>query len=71
MTKSAQPNQPEQLLLRLPAVEKLTGLKRTSIYNMVKANEFPVPVKLSARAIAWRSGDIARWQESRQPAVAA
>lgn len=60
---------PERLL-RLPEVESLTGLRRTSIYLGVKAKTFPAPVKLGVRAIAWRESDIATWQASRVVVVA-
>jgi prophage regulatory protein len=54
-----------QRLLRLPQVEDLSGLGRSSIYAAIKAGTFPKPVKLSVRAVAWRESDIAQWQNSR------
>lgn len=58
---------PEKLL-RLPEVESLTGLKKSSIYAGMKASPptFPHCVRLSARAVAWRESDIATWQAQRQ-----
>jgi len=53
-------------MLRLAAVEQLTGLKKTSIYDGVRNNTFPPPVRLAARAVAWRESDLIRWQEKRQ-----
>ncbi|MDP2408076.1 MAG: AlpA family phage regulatory protein [Hydrogenophaga sp.] len=61
----AQAAKPEKLL-RLPAVEELTALRKSSIYAGAKAGTFPQPVRLSARAVAWRESDIAEWQASRQ-----
>ena len=52
-------------LLRRPQVESMTGLKRSSIYALMKCGEFPHPVKLSARAVAWRSDDINAWIRNR------
>lgn len=52
-------------LLRLPAVEERTGLKRSSIYAGVKNKSFPAPVRLSARAVAFREEDIDRWISGR------
>ena len=60
---------PERLL-KLPEVESLTALRRSSIYNGVKAKTFPSPVRLGPRAIAWREQDIASWLASRVPVVA-
>ncbi len=48
-------------LLRLPAVEDRTGLKKSTIYAGVKARTFPAPVRLSARAVAFREEDIDLW----------
>lgn len=52
-------------LMRRKAVETETGLPRSSLFSLIAKNEFPAPVRLSARAVAWRSGDVAAWIESR------
>ena len=52
-------------ILRLPAILKLTGLCRTTIWRMVKAGTFPQPVQLGARAVGWRASDVEEWLESR------
>lgn len=48
-------------LVRLPAVEERTGFKKSSVYAGVKAGTFPAPVRLSARAVAWRDEDLDQW----------
>ncbi len=50
-------------LLRMPAVKARTGLGRTSILNRVKRGDFPKPLKLGARCIAWPSREIDSWIE--------
>lgn len=55
-------------LLRLPQVKDLTGLSRATIYRYVDAGEFPRPVKLGPRAIAWHASDIDGWIAGRIPA---
>lgn len=67
------PSKTPERFLRLSAVEQLTGLKKTSIYEGMKATPrtFPVPVRLSARAVAWRESDIATWQAQRQQTTGA
>lgn len=52
-------------LLRLPAVMAMAALGRSSIYSAVKSGNFPAPVRLSARAVAWREEDISRWVSER------
>jgi prophage regulatory protein len=50
-------------LLRLPQVEALVGLKKSAIYAGCRAKPptFPVPIKLSPRAVAWPESAIQRW----------
>lgn len=62
---NAQARKPERYL-RLPEVERLTALKKSSIYAGMKASTFPYCIRLSARAVAWRESDIATWQAQRQ-----
>jgi prophage regulatory protein len=52
---------------RLPRVQDLTGLGRTSIYAI---KDFPKPFKLTARGVAWRESEVVAWMESRQRASA-
>ena len=54
-----------QRLLRRPIVEDLTGLSRSSIYQKIRKAEFPRPVKIGCRAVAWKSSDIEDWLNSR------
>lgn len=55
-------------LLRLPAVVSLIGYQRSTIYQLIKNGTFPRPVKLGARASAWKSQEIQAWIDSRQRA---
>jgi prophage regulatory protein len=48
-------------LLRLPVVESLTGLKRSTIYRGMRQRTFPLAVRLSARAVAWRESEVLAW----------
>lgn len=56
---------PPYKLLRLPAVEERTALRKSSIYAQVKAGKFPAPVRLTENAVAWRESEINAWIESR------
>lgn len=58
-------------LLRLDAVERITGLKRSWIYKNVRAGNFPAPVRMSPRAVGWRESELARWIEACQKTVEA
>nr|WP_152456427.1 AlpA family transcriptional regulator [Microbulbifer sp. THAF38] len=52
-------------ILRLPEVERQTGLKKTYIYALVKKGEFPTPIKLGERASGWLSSEVCQWVQDR------
>ena len=52
---------PGEGLVKLPAVLNATGLSRSTLYARVKIGEFPAPVKLGERAIAWRVESVRAW----------
>lgn len=54
----------EQLhsFLRLKQVRALVGLSRSAIYDRIRRGDFPRPVAIGARAVAWPSSSIAEWQ---------
>ena len=55
-------------LLRLPEVIRITGLGRDSIYRLGNLGCFPMRVKVSERASAWRENEVLRWIETRPAA---
>lgn len=57
----------QQPLLRLPAVLRITGLSRSTIYKLMAEGEFPAARKLTRRSVAWCSADVTQWVESRAP----
>lgn len=52
-------------ILRLPEVIATTGLGRSSIYAYVQKNAFPHPIRLTERAVGWKSDEVAAWIEQR------
>ena len=56
-------NAPKKFL-RLPAVIDLVGIKRTVIYERIKAGTFPKPVQIGPRAVAWDQEELVKWQDS-------
>ncbi len=56
-------NAPKKFL-RLPAVIELVGIKRTVIYERMKAGTFPKPVQIGPRAVAWDQEELAQWQQN-------
>ena len=53
------------IFLKRPEIEQRTGLKRSTIYDKMKAGTFPKPVKLGARAVAWLEPEIDAWIKER------
>jgi prophage regulatory protein len=53
---------------RLPEVERLCGMSRSSIYRLESLGQFPKRVRLSQRAVGWQRELIREWILSRQSA---
>lgn len=51
--------------IRLPAVEPLTGLKKSAIYALMKNRQFPQSIKISARCVAWNEQEVLDWMRAR------
>lgn len=49
-------------VLRLRDVEALTGRKRSSIYEDMRAGRMPRQIKIGPRAVGWLRTDIEDWQ---------
>jgi prophage regulatory protein len=52
-------------IIRLREVMSLTGLGRSSIYQMVAEGRFPASIKLGPRAVGWVEQEINDWIEAR------
>jgi prophage regulatory protein len=48
-------------LLRLPEVERLTGLRRSAIYEQMQRGVFPRSFKTGLRAAAWSETAVQAW----------
>ena len=59
----------EERLLRRQEVEVKTGLTRSTIYRLMRAGEFPEPLKLGPRAVRWRATEIESWIAERPRAT--
>jgi prophage regulatory protein len=52
-------------VLRIVEVSERVGLCRSSIWRMVKENQFPHPSHLSKRAVGWLDIQIDEWLRTR------
>ncbi len=48
-------------LLRTPDVERRTGLKKSKLYQLMAAGEFPKPIRLTEKAVAWPESEVTHW----------
>lgn len=51
---------------RRSEVEALTGLSRSTIYDQMSQGQFPRPIKLTGRAVAWPESSLSEWLASRK-----
>ncbi len=49
-------------LLKMADVERETSLHRATIYRRIAADDFPRPIALGPRRVAWREADIEAWK---------
>lgn len=54
--------------LRRRAVEEITGLSRSTIYLLMSKGQFPRPIKLTTKAVAWSEASIVDWLATRAQA---
>lgn len=54
-----------QTFLRRREVEARTGLPHSTIYDLISTGQFPRPVPLGRRTVAWLESEIAEWQQGR------
>jgi prophage regulatory protein len=52
-------------LIRLPKLLRRVRLSRSTIYQMVSKQEFPSPVKIGPRAVAWSEELVDAWAKAK------
>ncbi|OMR89897.1 hypothetical protein AQ732_05445 [Burkholderia pseudomallei] len=53
------------VFLRRKVVEKRTGLSRSSLYAAIAKNEFPKPVPIGAKSVAWIEAEVSAWMREK------
>ena len=59
-------NEPLDRLLRRDAVQAATGLSKATIYRLIASGDFPAPIKIGLRAVAWPLSSILSWIEAKK-----
>ncbi|SFD67279.1 transcriptional regulator, AlpA family [Roseivivax sediminis] len=57
-------------MMRRPEVEAMTGLSRSTIYELMPRGLFPQPVRIGRRAVAWRLSSIQTWMDEAEGVTA-
>ena len=60
---------PPPELLRCAEVVQRFGIDKTQIYRLMRAGDFPPPVRIGRRSVRWRREDLDRWVASRPTAT--
>lgn len=53
--------------IRLPEVQQISGMGKTSIYAAINAGRFPAQYKITGKNSAWRLSEVMAWMDSFQP----
>lgn len=63
----SRPVVPRDRLVRLPEVERLTGCKKSKIYELMREGEdkFPQSIRLHRRMVAWSESAVLQWVQDR------
>lgn len=62
---------PNDKIIRLPEVKTSVGLSTATIYRLIKAGDFPAPIKLGKHASGWLESAVQTWiqkKAGREPA---
>ncbi|MBS9404790.1 AlpA family transcriptional regulator [Halomonas sp. TRM85114] len=53
------------VLLKRPEVRERTTLSDSALYRLINKGEFPPPIQLGPRAVAWLEEEVTAWIESK------
>ena len=52
-------------LIRLPEVQKITGMSRAGIYKAMATGAFPTQIPIGERAVAWIDAEVFDWRDAK------
>jgi prophage regulatory protein len=70
LVSESKPQVRRDRFLRLSAVEALSGLKKSTIYLLMKRDEFPRSIQISTRCVVWNETAVLQWMQDRISAAA-
>lgn len=61
LAHSQKPVIPRDRLIRLHEVLHLTGMGKSSVYDLMKKGQFPKNIRFNARMSVWKESDVLAW----------
>lgn len=55
----------QSTLLRRPEVLRRCGISNSTLHRLINAGDFPTPIQISPRAVAWIEEEVTVWIEQR------
>ncbi|MEY4750389.1 MAG: hypothetical protein RIQ60_2603 [Pseudomonadota bacterium] len=71
LVSETRPQVKRDRLVRIAEVEQITGLKKSSIYGLMKSGKFPNSVRISKRCTAWQEAAVLTWVQDQIAAAGA
>ena len=59
----------QKKLLCRPEVEQRCRIARSSLYRLMRAGKFPLPIRVGDRAVRWSASEIEEWLAERPRAT--
>lgn len=56
------------LIIRQKRLAEITGLSRSTIYNLISSGSFPKQISLGKRAVGWLATEVDQWLQERASA---
>ena len=56
---------PRDRLLRLPDVSAIVGIRKSSIYALMKEGKFPKCIYITSKTVAWPESAVLAWVDDR------
>ena len=59
----------EQLIRKKEVQKMVADMPDSTLYYLIKKGDFPGPVSIGARSVAWRLSEIIEWINSRERSI--
>jgi prophage regulatory protein len=63
-----EPEMTDKLLRRREVLQKI-GISRSTLDRLMNRGQFPRPVEIGAKVVAWRESDVETWISALRPAA--